>query len=113
MAMNQVERHSLGRTGEEIANGLVGGKVTAHKAPFDIVDFQMGYAYEVKSMSGASKDLKIHISDESMKRKTRFAKKYGLTMLLIAVVIYRPDRIEVYEGTLVRSVRVSQMRRVN
>ena len=76
MAATQVERHELGRSGEVIANGIVGGKTTKHKAPFDVVDFQMGMAYEVKSMSGLSKDLKIHIGKESITRKRSFARNY-------------------------------------
>lgn len=112
MAYNQTERHNLGREGEEVVNGLVGGRKTCHKAPFDVVDFNMGIAYEVKTMSGLSKDLKIHISDPSMARKLTFVREYGLKMVLMAVVIYSPDKVEVYKRELVQCVRISQMTRV-
>lgn len=113
MAANQIERHETGREGEKIARDLVGGRRTVHKAPFDIVDFRSGIAYEVKSMSGLSKDLKIHISEESMARKVAFALDYGLNMVLVAVVIYSPDQIEVYRSELRSCIRVNQMERIN
>ena len=109
MAAQQAKRHQLGRKGETIINKLVGGKKTNHKAPFDIVDFQQNVAYEVKAMSGLSKDLKIHISDSSMKRKLEFAEQYNLNMVLIAVVIYSKDNVEVYSGELKQSMRINQM----
>jgi hypothetical protein len=91
---------------------LTGGSPTSHKAPFDVLDFGAGVAYEVKAMSGLSKDLKIHICDSSMKRKRSFARKYGLRAILIAVVIFSEDDIRVYKGTLKQSVRISQMKEV-
>lgn len=112
MAANQADRHELGRTGEEIASNLVGGKKTPHKAPFDVVDFSLGYAYEVEAMSGLGKDLKIHISNGSYAKKVAFAKKYRLAMLLIVVVIHSPYHIEIYQGDLVQSVRVGQLKKI-
>lgn len=109
---SQKEKHELGRKGEKLANGHVNGEITRHKAPFDIVDFDCGYAYEVKSMSGLSMDMKVHISDESMERKVKFAEEYGLSMVLIVVVIYGKDRVEVYRSELVQSIRVCQMDRM-
>ena len=109
MAANQIERHETGREGERIARDIVGGCRTQHKAPFDIVDFRSGVAYEVKSMSGLSKDLKIHISEESMARKVKFANDYGLDMILVAVVIFSPDHIEVYKSKLQSCIRINQM----
>jgi len=109
MAAQQEQRHELGRQGETVAKQTVGGKTTKHKAPFDLIDFRAGYAYEVKTMSGYSKDLKIHISDTSMARKIKFAHKWGLEMVLIAVVVYAPDYVEVYKKELTQCTRVSQM----
>lgn len=112
MATNQEKRHQLGRKGEEFILRLNGGSSTKHKAPFDVVDFNLGVAYEVKAMSGLGLDLKIHISDSSMKRKRLFARKYGLKAILIAVVIFDPNHIKVYKSTLKKSIRVSQMKEV-
>jgi hypothetical protein len=64
-------------------------------------------------MSGLSKDLKIHISDSSMKRKLEFSEQYNLNMILLAVVIYSKDNVEVYSGELKQSMRINQMKRVN
>ena len=112
MAANQIKRHKIGRKGEKIANEYINGEITAHKAPFDIVDFNARIGYEVKTMSGYAADLKIHITDNSMARKREFAQEWGLNMTLIAVVIYSPTKIEVYESVLVQCIRVNQMRRV-
>lgn len=112
MKNTQAERHELGRLGETIAKANLGGRITNHKAPLDLVDFTIGIGYEVKAISGMSKDLKIHIADKSFARKRAFAKKYGLKLLLIAVVIYSPEHIEIYRSTLKQSVRISQMKRI-
>jgi hypothetical protein len=113
MAAQQIERHKLGRKGEKIVAELFNGKTTNHTAPFDVVDFTSGKAYEVKSMSALSKDLKIHISDHSYERKVKFAKQYKVKMVLIAVVIYNEEKVEVYSGKLKQSVRINQMKRIN
>ena len=109
---NQERKHQLGREGEGLILRLQGGTITRHKAPFDVVDFNLGIAYEVKAMSGLGLDLKIHISKESMARKRGFARRYGLKAILIAVVIFDPDHIKVYQSRLKQSVRVSQMKEV-
>ena len=108
----QEERHKLGRTGEKLANGLLNGKTTAHKAPFDIVDFTSGFAYEVKAMSNLSKDFKVHITEKSMTRKVKFAEEYELEMLLVVVVVHGPGVFELYWGRLQQSVRISQLIKV-
>jgi len=113
MAANQTDRHQLGRAGEQAIARITGGTITKHKAPFDIVDFNLGIAYEVKAMSGLGIDLKIHISDHSLARKKKFIRKYGLKAVLIAVVIFDPDTVKVYRGKLRQSVRVSQMKEVH
>ena len=112
MAVNQLDRHQIGRAGEQIVARLNGGTTTKHKAPFDIVDFNLGIAYEVKAMSGLGIDLKIHISDSSMHRKKKFAHKYGLKAVLIAVVIFDPDTVKIYRSKLRQSIRVSQMKEI-
>lgn len=108
----QERRHQLGIKGEEFILRLNGGKLTSHKAPFDIVDFNLGLAYEVKTMSGLGLDLKIHIKNSAMNRKRSFARRYGLKAILIAVVIFDPDNVKVYRSRLRQSVRVNQMREV-
>lgn len=109
---NQERKHRLGRKGEELILRLNGGSLTKHKAPFDIVDFNLGLAYEVKAMSGLGLDLKIHISDSSMNRKRSFARRYGLKAILIAVVIFDQDNVKVYRSRLKQSIRISQMKEV-
>lgn len=113
MAKNNVR---LGAKGDKIVKEMFGGKLTTHKAPFDVVDFASGYAYEVKAMSGMSKDLKININERAMKRKLQFKRRYGIKRAyIIAVVIYSPRKVEVYRALLKRSVkaiRVKQMIRV-
>lgn len=108
----QEEKHELGRTGEQLANSHLNGKTTTHNAPFDIVDFSAGFAYEVKSMSNLSKDFKVHITEKSMARKVKFAKDYGLEMLLVVVVVHGPGVFELYWGKLQQSVRISQLIKV-
>ena len=109
MAFRQEKLHRLGRTGERIVKNLFGGCKTTHKAPFDIVDFNAGVAYEVKTMSAMSKDLKVHISDASMQRKIAFANEYGLLMVLMVVIIHGPKKVDVYTGELRQSVRINQL----
>ena len=106
----QARRHAVAREAEKMVAKKVGGQTTNHTAPFDVVDFGMKVAYEVKAMSAFSKDLKIHISDSSMKRKKAFARKYGLKAVLLAVVIYSPHKVKVYSTTLKQSARVKQMK---
>ena len=109
MAAQQAERHELGRNGEAVAKQVLGGKTTKHKAPFDLIDFSAGYAYEVKTMTGFGKDNKIHIANASMARKEAWAKEYNLKMVLVAVVIYSPSHVEIYQSELKQSMRVRQM----
>ena len=112
MAAQQADRHELGRLGEAIVASKLGGETTRHTAPFDVVDFGAGVAYEVKTMSGMSADLKIHISDSSMARKRKFRREYKLKAVLIAVVVYSETDIRVYRSALKQSIRINQMREV-
>jgi len=111
MAANQTNRHALGRLGQEIVKAELGGEPTSHKAPFDLVDFNKGIAYEVKTMM-AGTELKIHISKESMSRKRAFLKEYHLKGTLIAVVIHGPDEVNTYTSALKQSKYVSQMKAI-
>ncbi len=112
MAAQQAQRHMLGRTGQQIAKNMLGGQLQTHKAPFDVVDFTQGYAYEVKTMSTHSADLKIHISDKSWQRKLQFSAQYDLTTYLIVVVVTTPNTVEVYRSKLRQSMRVNQMEQI-
>jgi hypothetical protein len=114
VAANQVQHHELGRNGEKLAkaNGIVKGRLTRHTAPFDVVDFNNRVGYEVKTLSGLGIDLKIHIMKHSWERKLEFASKYGLRMILVAVVIYSEDDIKFYQSELKQHIRINQMRRV-
>ena len=78
------------------------------KSPFDLV-FN-GIGYEVKTLSANSRDLKIHISHDSFKRKLDYAQSHGLKAVLMAVLI--GDKVEVYQSELKQSIRVNQMQRV-
>ena len=112
MAARQAERHEVGRAGEAAIVEITGGTATTHKAPFDVVDFASGVAYEVKTMSALSKDLKIHIAPASMAKKRAFARRYGLKAILFAVVIYDEDTVKVYKSPLKASIRVNQMKAI-
>lgn len=112
MAAQQMQRHELGREGQAIVRELAGGRQQRHKAPFDVVDFSMKAAYEVKTMSAMSKDLKVHISKASWDRKMAFVARYGVHPYLMAVVIHAPDKVEVYRSELYQSIRVGQMEQI-
>ena len=111
MAYQQKVRCKLERKGVRIAKAMTGCKKRQNfVAPFDLVTLTKGY--EVKTMNGESKDLKIHIADSSLKRKLDYALKFKLIPVLMAIVIY-PDKVEVYQSRLVQSIRVGQMERIN
>ncbi len=78
------------------------------KSPFDLVS--QGIGYEVKSLSANSRDVKIHISDDSFKRKLDYAQKHGLKPVLLAVLI--GESVEIYQSELRQSVRIGQMTRI-
>ena len=112
MASRQGQRHRRGRVGERIAKKALGGDLTCHTAPFDVVDFGTGVAYEVKTVSAMSKDTKVHIGVSSMKRKMEFAEKYGLEPVLVVVVIHGRNDYELYSGELRQHVRPIQLERI-
>ena len=95
-----------------IARKLVKGRLTAHKAPFDIVDFRNSQAYEVKTVSAATAKLPIHIAAASMERKQAFAKRYNLAMTLIVVVVHGPRRVEVFTGELKCHTAITQLSKI-
>ena len=111
MAAQQIKRCKLERKGVRIAKAMTGCKKRQNfVAPFDLVTLTKGY--EVKTMNGESKDLKIHIADSSLKRKLDYATKYNLIPVLMAIVVF-PDKVEAYQSRLVQSIRVGQMERIN
>ncbi|MBE3144416.1 MAG: hypothetical protein IMZ61_10910 [Planctomycetes bacterium] len=112
--MNQRDKFITGRAGERIVARRLGGKLTRHTAPFDVVDFNQGIAYEVKTMAGLSARYPIHITPASMQHKREFMIAYGIdTAYLVAVVIHNPNRTELYIGELKSHVRLSAMRKLN
>jgi len=113
MAAQQDKRHKLGRKGERVVQNLLGGKMTNHTAPFDVVNFALSEAYEVKAMSGTGIDLKVHISDASMARKQAFIDQYEIqTAWLIAVVIHNSRDIDIYRAPLQQHIRISAMEKI-
>ena len=102
----------LGARGERIAKKLTGGKVTTRTAPFDVVDFRAGVAYEVKTVSALALkgSNKIHIEQGSWDRKQAFLAEYGLEGLLMVVVIAGPKDVKVYSMPLnCRHIRISRV----
>ena len=112
--MTGYDKFITGRQGERIAQRKLGGKLTAHTAPFDVVDFGQSIAYEVKTMSALSAQYPIHITPASMQHKREFMRDYNVqTAFLVAVVIYDPEHIELYIGELKSHVRLHAMRKLN
>jgi len=110
MAINQTTRCELERVGVGHALKLLKAQIRqSFKAPFDVVTDK--FAYEVKSMSANSRDLKIHISDSSYKRKVKFAKTNKVKPVLLAIVI-SDSEVTVYKSKLKQSIRINQMRKV-
>lgn len=106
---NQLERHALGRRGEEIVRKLYKGKYKAGKKPVDIVKGET--AFEVKTMSSFSKDKKIHMEKGPFERKMNYVKENKLKPKTVAVVIN--DVIEVYEKAgFHRHLRPRQMQKI-
>ena len=83
--------------GERLVARLLGTKPTPKLAPFDVVDFASGYAYEVKTVSKLSigGSNKIHIESPAWARKQAFLDEYGLTGVLMVVVIASRDDVTV------------------
>ncbi len=108
MAVNQAVRHGLGVRGEQLVRDMVGGTTTHFNAPFDVIDHKQKQAYEVKTMLASGKDMKIHISDNSMNRKKEFAEKHGYQATLV-VVVYGALVTNIYSSGLRQSVRIAQM----
>lgn len=105
----QLERHALGRKGEEIVKKIYKGKYKAGKKPVDVVKGEI--AYEVKTMSKYSKDKKIKMAPSSLDKKDAYVKDRKLKPKTVAVVIN--DMIEVYEKAgFHKSLRPGQMKKV-
>jgi hypothetical protein len=99
----------LGAKGERLVAKLVGAKVTPRQAPFDVVDFADGVAYEVKTVSrqALSGSNKIHIEAGAWERKQAFLAEYGLDGVLMVVVIGGRDDVQVYRTVLKQHLRIS------
>ena len=95
--------------GERMVAKLVGAKPTARLAPFDVVDFGSGIAYEVKTVSrlALSGSNKIHIEKAAWQRKQAFLSDYGLEGVLMVVVIASRDDVSVYSLPLRQHIRIS------
>ena len=101
----------MGARGEELVGRLIGVKPTAKKAPFDVVDFNEGVAYEVKTVSAMALPgrNKIRISDRAWDRKQAFLAEYGLQGVLFVVVVYNVDHVAVFRLPLDRKhLRISR-----
>ena len=100
MVAKRMEKVAL--KGERIVGKLLGLKPTKKLAPFDVVDFNDGYAYEVKTVSSLalSGSNKIHIEAKAWERKQNFLAEYGLEGVWMVVVIYAKDSVGVYQVPL-------------
>lgn len=101
----------MGTRGEALVAGLTGGSQTPKLAPFDVVDFSAGVAYEVKTVSALALTgtNKIHIEAGAWARKMAFLAEYGLRGVLMVVVIHSEDRVEVYRTGLTAHQRISSV----
>ena len=95
--------------GERLVARLLGTKRTTKLAPFDVVDFTQGYAYEVKTVSklALTGSNKIHIEAKAWARKQTILQDYGLTGVLMVVVIASRDDVAVYRVPLRQHIRIS------
>ena len=95
--------------GERLVARLVGQKPTNKLAPFDVVDFGDGYAYEVKTVSklALTGSNKIHIEAKAWERKHAFLAEYGLEGVLMVVVVASRDDVAVYRVPLRQHLRIS------
>jgi hypothetical protein len=95
--------------GERLVARLLGTKPTPKLAPFDVVDFGAGMAYEVKTVSkiAIAGSNKIHIEAKAWERKQTFLSDYELTGVLMVVVIASRDDVAVYRVPLRQHLRIS------
>lgn len=106
---NQLERHALGRKGEEIVKKLYKGEYKAGTKPVDLVKGRT--AFEIKTMSKYAKDKKIHMEKKPFERKMEYIKEKKLKPKTVAVIIN--DNIEVYEKVgFHQHLRPGQMKKV-
>lgn len=110
MTIKRLEK--LGERGEKLVARLVGvKKPTAKQAPFDVVDFNDGIAYEVKTVSklALTGSNKIHIEKGAWGRKQAFLEEYGLEGVLMVVVVSSRDDVAVYRVELKQHLRISSV----
>lgn len=107
--MTTKKLEALGARGEELVAKLTGGEATPKLAPFDVVDFGAGIAYEVKTVSGMSLNgsNKIHIEQGAWNRKQAFLSEYGLQGQLMVVVVTDQNNVDVYRLPLKQHLRIS------
>ena len=107
MAARRLEQ--MATDGESLVAQLTGGTRTKTQAPFDVVDFSAGVAYEVKTVSylALTGTNKIHIEGGAWERKQRFLAEYGLRGVLMVVIIYDENHVEVYRTGLKAHQRIS------
>lgn len=114
MAADQLKHDRLCKLGQGKAQDRVGGQPTSKKAPFDLVDFQSGIAWEVKTRSAAVVSVyPIGIEKAAMQRKRAFLRRYHLKGRLLVVVIGSTESdISLYAGPLKAHTRISALRKV-
>lgn len=107
MACKRLE--DLCHLGELLVTKITGGERTNKQAPFDVVDFSTGVAYEVKTVSATSilGTNKIHIEGPAWERKQRFMAEYKLRGILMVVIIHDENNVEVYKCNLKQHLRIS------
>ena len=107
MVARNLERKAA--RGERLVAKLLGLKPTPKLAPFDVVDFSNGWAYEVKTVSALalSGSNKIQIEKGAWARKQDFLKEWGVKGELLVVVVYSRDSVEVYRVPLKQHIRIS------
>lgn len=108
----QLRIHALGRNAEEIARQYLGGELTTHKAPFDLIDWTHGIAYEIKGMLATRKELRMEMAKSSYNKKIAFSRANKLRRVLVFVIIYPDGDVELRAGTLKRTVRVHQLKQL-
>lgn len=111
-AKQQAARHSIGRYGEAIAQKYLGGELTSHKEPLDLVDWGRGRAYEIKTVNSDKMESAIRIKPPSLKRKIEFADRFNLEIVMISIVVYdrETDDVEIYGSILRTSVKPRWMK---
>lgn len=111
MVKTQRAKCKLERAGvRHVLKSLNLKKRNCYTHPFDVESAE--FAIEVKTLSADCKDLKIHIADNSLRRKLEYAVNKGKQPLLMAVLIFKTGEVELYKSELRQSVRIRQMAKI-